>query len=161
MNKHELQVKVHSIMAALISEKGVASTVDVLMAVGYLSKEDHENWRFGRVPYLERVCRVNLSKLSSISHEIRVYAQKHGLKPSWTDYRKWGKGKPTRLRFSKSGNERIEELYATHYVGQAKIEEARKRREAQSREPAQNSEAAQADEKFFASTSFDKTSSGS
>ena len=94
------------------------------------------------------------------SHEIRVYAQKHNLKPSWTDYHKWGKGHRMRLRFSKSGNARIEELYATHYVGQAKIEDARKKREAQSRE-AQKREAAQADENFFASTSFDKTSKGS
>ena len=72
-----------------------------------------------------------MRKLSLVNHAIRVYAQKNNLKPSWTDYRKWGKGKHIRLRFSKSGNEQIEELYATHYVSQAKVEEAKKRRESQ------------------------------
>jgi hypothetical protein len=45
------------------------------------------------------------------------YAAKQGLKPSWTDYRKWGKGGNIRLRFSKSGDASIERAYATHFVG--------------------------------------------
>ena len=120
MNNRELQTKVHAAMYTLIKEKGVASPIEVLMAIGILSKEDYENWRFGRVSYLERVCKINLSKLSTINHEIRVFAQKNGLKASWSDYRKWGKGKNIRLRFSKSGGENIERLYATHYVSQVK-----------------------------------------
>ena len=43
----------------------------------------------------------------------------------WSDYRKWGKGNNVRLRFSKSGAESVERAYATHYVSQLKIEEAR------------------------------------
>jgi len=140
MNNHELHVKVHAAMYVLIKDKGVASAVDVLMAIGCLSKKDYEDWRNGRVPFLERVCGANLHKLSRISHEIRVYAQKHSLKPSWTEYRQWGKGKHTRLRFSKSGDKRVEELYATHYVSQAKAEEAKKRRESQNCESQQHAE---------------------
>jgi hypothetical protein len=120
MNNKELHDKVHSAMYALIKEKGIASPVEVLMAIGVLSKEDYEAWRFGRITYLERVCKVNLKKLSPINHEIRVFARKSNLKPSWTDYRQWGKGKNNRLRFSKSGDEQIERLYATHYVSQRK-----------------------------------------
>jgi hypothetical protein len=115
-------------MYALIGEKGYAAPADVLITIGALSKDDYENWRFGRVDYLERVCEVDLKKLSSINREIRAYAQKHGLKPSWTDYRKWGKGENRRLRFSKSGDEQVERLYATHYVGQSKIGEAAERK---------------------------------
>jgi len=133
MNKrdHNLQVKVHSAMYTLIKDKGIASAVDVLMAIGYLSKKDYEDWRNGRVPFLERVCGAGLGKLSLVSHEIRVYAQRYNLKPSWTDYRQWGKGRHARLRFSRSGDKRVEELYATHYVSQAKVEEAKQRRESQ------------------------------
>jgi len=127
LNNRELQAKVRSVLCALVKEKGYASSVDVLMSLGYLTKEHYENWRFGRVSYLERVCQVNLKKLSAINHEIRVFAQKNGLKPSWTDYRKWGKGHSSRLRFSKSGNARIEEFYATHYVCQRFIAEVRKK----------------------------------
>ena len=118
MNNIELRKKVYSAMYTLVREKGFASPVDVLMAIGVLSKENYENWRFGRVSYLERVCQVNLGKLSTINHEIRVFAQRSNLKPSWTLYKKWGKGKSIKLRFSKSGNENVERLYATHYVSQ-------------------------------------------
>jgi len=91
-----------------------------------LSQADYERWRTGKIDYLERVCKINLSKLSDVSHEIRAFARKNGLKPSWTFYNKWkgekstGKknpdGKPTKLRFSKHGNENIEKLYATYYI---------------------------------------------
>lgn len=128
MNDKELHDKVNSAMYNLIKDKGVASPVEVLMAVGVLSKESYENWRRGRVSYLERVCQINLGKLSTINHEIRVFARKNDLKASWTDYRQWGKGKSNRLRFSKSGGEQIERLYATHYVSQRKIAEAVERK---------------------------------
>ena len=137
MNKNdkELQAKVHSAMYHQIKDKGMASPVEVLIAIGALSKEDYERWRFGKVDYLERVCNINLRKLSLVNHEIRAYARKHNLKPSWTFYKKWGakkKGKSestTKLRFSKSGDENIEKQYATHYVGQQKITEANERRD--------------------------------
>jgi len=118
-------------MYTLIKEKGVASPVEVLMVIGVLSKDDYENWRFGRVDYLERVCKINQSKLSSINREIRAFARKNDLKPSWTDYRKWGKGVKTRLRFSKYRNANVEKLYATHYVSSRKVEDVKERRTAQ------------------------------
>jgi hypothetical protein len=116
MNDGELTAKVNSAMYTLAKSKGYAAPVDVLMEIGVLSKADYENWRFGRTDYLERVCKVNLRKLATINKAMRGYASKQGLKPSWTDYRKWGKGKNIRLRFSKSGDENIERSYATHYV---------------------------------------------
>ena len=137
MNKNdkELQVKVHSAMYTLIKEKGVASPAEVLITIGALSKDDYERWRNGNVDFLERVCKINLRKLSLVNNEIRDYARKHDLKPSWTFYNKWGKkkkdstGKSIKLRFSKSGDENIEKQYATHYVGQHKIAEAKARRQ--------------------------------
>jgi len=128
-NDHELKVKVHSAVYHLIKDKGVASPSEVLIAIGVLSKEDYERWRNGKVDFLERVCKINLRKLSFINHEIRSYASKHNLKPSWTAYNKWGKGAKKRLRFSKSGEEKIERFYATHYVSKVKVDEARERRE--------------------------------
>jgi hypothetical protein len=134
MNDKELIGKVHSAVYSLANGKGYAAPVDVLMAIGVLSKADYENWRNGRVDCLERVCKVNLKKLSTINREIRAYAQKHNLKASWTDYRKWGKGENIRLRFSKSGDEGIERLYATHYVSQAKADAAKTKKEAKAAE---------------------------
>ncbi len=83
-----------------------------------------EDWRFGRIPFLEGVCNANLRKLSFIMHQVRVYAQEVGLKASFCYYKQWGlknangQGyKPVLpLRFSKSGVPNIEKWYATHFV---------------------------------------------
>lgn len=119
MNDKEIVGKVHNSMYHQLKANGVAVPAQVLMDVGVLAKTDYENWRFGKVDYLERVCKVNLRKLSAIMREVRAYARKNSLKPSWTFYNQWGrKGKKTSvlLRFSKSGDEQIERGYATHYV---------------------------------------------
>ena len=139
MNDRELTGKVHSAVYHQCKSRGFAAPVDVLMDVGYLSKQDYENWRYGRVDYLERVCKVNLSKLSLVMREMRSYAAKAGLKPSFCYYKRWGTKKKNGqgrkpvipLRFSKSGNPEIERRYATHYVdakriGQLKVERAAK-----------------------------------
>jgi hypothetical protein len=121
MDNKNMRGQVHNAMYQNLCKKGWVAPVDVLMGIGVLPKEYYENWRFGRVPYLERVCQANLRQLSGIMHEIRVYAMKNGLKPSWTCYHQWGKHKKNRLRFSKSGDEKIERSYATHFVDEKRI----------------------------------------
>jgi len=126
MNNGDIVGKVHDSMYSQLQKKGVASPVQVLMDLGVLSAGDYESWRFGRVDYLERVCRVNLHKLTFIMKEIRAYARKNNLKASWTFYKQWGrKGKKllAKLRFSKSGDENIEKMYATHYISPKRISE--------------------------------------
>ncbi len=110
---------IHNSMYMQVKKQGYTTPTQVLMDIGVLSKQDYENWRFGRVDYLERVCKVNLKRLSFIMCQIRAYAAKQELKASFTFYKQWGvkKGNPRKLRFSKSGNEEIEALYGTHYVG--------------------------------------------
>ena len=129
MNNKELIGKVNAAMYRQCRDRGYAAPVDVLMEIGYLSKKDYENWRYGRVSHLERVCTANLSKLSTVMHQMRVYAKKAGLKPSFCCYKQWGvkkKGgqgrKPViQLRFSKSGQPEIERWYATHFVDTKRV----------------------------------------
>lgn len=64
MNNQELTKKVHDAVANKISQRGYTAPVDVLMEIGILTKQKYEEWRNGRVDYLERVCTSNLSKLS-------------------------------------------------------------------------------------------------
>lgn len=114
-----------------IQKRGYAAPVDVLMDCGVLSKKAYEEWRFGKVAYLERLCTVNLKKLSFIMRQIRVYAHKNNLKPSVCVYKQWGvkkKGgqgrKPViKLRFSKSGSLDIEKWYSTHFVDVDKVKQ--------------------------------------
>ena len=123
MDKKNLTGQVHNAMYQNIRKKGWVAPVDVLMEIGVLSKENYENWRFGRIPFLEKVCQVNLRLLSGIMHEIRAYAGKNGLKPSWTCYHQWGKNNKGKLRFSKTGDEKIERHYATHFVDTKRVAE--------------------------------------
>lgn len=129
MNDQQLVGSVHSAMYHQCQNRGYAAPVDVLMDIGILSKQKHEDWRFGRIPYLEAACTVNLRKLSVVMHEMRVYAQKNNLKPSFCYYKQWGAGKENGqghkavipLRFSKSGKPDIERWYGTHFVDAASL----------------------------------------
>ena len=118
MNQAELINKVNNSMYHQVNTTGYATAVQTLMDAGILSKEDYERWRNGQVPCLEKVCKINLKKLAGVLEEMKRYASKNNLKPSFTFYKQWGrKNKSTvQLRFSKTGNEYIEKLYATHYV---------------------------------------------
>ena len=141
MNNGDIIGKVHNSMYHQIKQNGVATPVQVLMDIGVLAKDDFENWRFGRVDYLERVCKVNLHKLSFIMKQVRAYASRNGLKPSWTFYKQWGrKGKDTiKLRFSKYGEESVERAYATHYVKPKQAQIRREERPAAPQPPASGS----------------------
>lgn len=124
MTDAELIGAVHSSMYHQCKQRGYAAPVDVLMDIGVLPKKQYEAWRNGKNSYLESVCTVNLRKLSFIMRQIRLYAQKQHLKPSFCYYKQWGVQKKNgqghkpviQLRFSKSGKPEIEREYATHYV---------------------------------------------
>ena len=87
--------------------------------------------------YLERVCTVNLKKLSAALREMRAYAKAQNLKPSFCCYKRWGVKKKDGqgrkpvilLRFSKSGTAEIEHGYATHYVAEHRIAEFKAERQ--------------------------------
>lgn len=123
MNSKELEAKVKQIAHTLIYEKGFVCAVDMLQKLDYLTKKDYEAWRFGKVAYLEKVCGVNLGKLSTINRTIRKVAAELKLTKSWTAYNRFGKGVKRRLIFSKSGNKNIEDGYATHFIDKKRIGE--------------------------------------
>lgn len=116
MNNAELNKKVKKLVHLNFHEKGYVCSVDIIMQLGYLTKKDYENWRFGRVNYLERVCQVNLNKLTLINKFIQKHSTDLNLKSTFIEYKKYGKGKKHRLQFSKSGDKTIEMRYATHYI---------------------------------------------
>lgn len=123
MSNIEIEEKVNKIARVLVGEKGYLCMIDVLLKLEYLSKKDLEDWRFGRIHFLEKVCHVNLTKLSRIQKMMRSAAREMQLKPSWTAYNKYGKGSKIRLRFSKSGTQYVEDAYSTHYVNMCGREE--------------------------------------
>lgn len=131
MTEKELIGVVHNSMYQQWKKRGFATPVDTFMDCGILAKKAYEDWRFGKIPYLEKCCTVNLRKLSSIMHQMRVFAQKNGWKGSFCYYKQWGMKKNNGqghkpvipLRFSKSGNAEIEKWYATHFVDGEKVKQ--------------------------------------
>jgi len=130
MNDGELKAKVHSSMFIQCKAKGYVAPVDVLLDSGIITKQQLEDWRLGRIPFLEAVCAVNLRKLSVMMHEMRVTAKKYNLSESFWYYKRWGvkkkhgQKKPViPLRFSKSGDPNIEKWYSTHFLDRKRLAE--------------------------------------
>lgn len=108
--------RVQRVNAAILATGKVVTPIDVLVGMELLTSENLENWRRGRVPYLERVINCNLSRLSRILRILRLHADALDLKPSMTVYMRHGKGPKQRLRFSKTGDPNLEKAYSTHFV---------------------------------------------
>jgi hypothetical protein len=129
MNQLELQRKIETICGLLIERKGFISSIDFLLELKYLTKENYDLWRNGKCQYLEQVCNTNLSRLTLINTTIKKVANELKLQRSWTAYQRFGKGPAIRLRFGKSGDKRIEEQYATHYLDKQRILEIKEGRQ--------------------------------
>ncbi len=107
----------------LLREKGFVAPLELFVRMELLSPESVENWRRGRIAYLERVIRCNLGEASRILRILRMHAHDLDdldLKPSLTVYKRWTKGSRPLLRFSKTGNHNIEDAYARHFVSPRK-----------------------------------------
>jgi hypothetical protein len=122
MSQDDLKRKVRDVAEVLLDQKGYISPVDLLIKMGRLSAKDYEDWRRGRIPYLEKACVGSLGKLSTIMMELKLFGKEKELKQSWTAYNRLGKGQKQRLRFSKTGDSNIEKEYATHYLRSFKKE---------------------------------------
>jgi len=115
--KDQLYPKVAGAVAELMQADKIVSPVEVLITMQRLERRQYEDWRFGRIAYLERVLVGNLSKANRILRILRLHAEALQLTPSWTAYCRWGKrGRRARLRFSKHGDPNVERAYAMHYL---------------------------------------------
>ena len=103
-------------VAKVLSKSDVVAPVDVIMEMGNLSKKNHDDWRHGRVPFLERVFEGSLSKANRILRIIGFHAHDLNMVPRQTIYHQWGKGKKRLLRFSKSGDKNVEASYSRHFL---------------------------------------------
>ena len=103
-------------VARVLSKSEVVAPVDVLIEMGNLSQNNHDAWRQGKVPYLERIFEGSLSKANRILRIIGFHAHDLNMVPKITHYHQWGKGKKRDLQFSKSGDKNLEEAYSRHYL---------------------------------------------
>ncbi len=114
--KDKYYPKVVRVFARILSRSDVVTPVEVMVEMGNLTKQNRDAWRKGQVSYLERVFLGSLSKANRILRIIGFHAHDLNMVPSMTVYKKWGRGKKIQLRFSKSGQKRLEEAYSRHYL---------------------------------------------
>lgn len=126
MNRTQLKNKISNISNQLIRDKGFICSIDILCELDYLNEAQIKDWRFGKIQYLEKVCGKNLGTLTFINKTIKEISKDRKLKPSWTAYNKFIKGIRTRLIFSKTRDEDIENAYATHFIDTGRIKELKK-----------------------------------
>jgi len=101
---------------SILAHGKVVAPVDVLIGMALLDPARLEDWRFGRVPYLEKVINCNLTRLSKLLRILSFHAHDLKLVPSATAYMRWGKGPKRRLHFTKTGDGKLEEAYSLHFV---------------------------------------------
>jgi hypothetical protein len=99
-----------------LKSQNFVAPIRVFVSMGLLEAQDIDNWRKGRVPYLEKVVKCNLAKAGRILRILRFHAHDLNLKPSVSVYRRKTAGGKVHLRFSKYGDKNIEEAYSRHFV---------------------------------------------
>ncbi len=124
--RSQLEERVIIAARAALTDHQHVTTIDVLVGMGWLTTSQVDQWRQGRVDYLERVVNANLSKISAAMDALRRWARSEGLQPSETSYVARTRDH-RRLQFSKSGNPRIEAAYRTHWVSPTLSEAKRAR----------------------------------
>lgn len=111
--KDKLYPKVARATACLLKESDEISPVAILLQLGNLTPKDHDSWRRGHVPYLERVFQGSLSKANRILRLLGFHMHDLNMAPSQHAYRQLGTNRP--LRFSRSGEAGVEASYARHF----------------------------------------------
>lgn len=127
--------KVVRAMAEVLERQEFVSPIDVMLQLQRLTPKQIEDWRFARIAYLER---VTIGGLGTVNRTLRLmgfHAHELNLIPSQTTYRKWGKGnKRITLRFSKSGEPKLEAAWSRHYTCPKRIRELGKLKESPQKE---------------------------
>jgi hypothetical protein len=114
-NRKKLADRVTTAAEAALAAQDYVAPVDVLLGIGWLDGGTVKRWRQGQVACLDGAMQTNLSRISEAMKLFRSWAVAKGLSPSETAYVARTPQRQT-LRFSKSGDPTIEQLYRTHWV---------------------------------------------
>jgi hypothetical protein len=117
-----LYPKIVNAVFQILKVKKFVAPIELFRALGLIDEKQIEDWRFGRIPYLEKAIKCNLTKASRILQIFRYHVRDLNMIPSTAIYKKFGKGPKIILRFSKTGEKNIEEAYSRHFLKNEKKE---------------------------------------
>lgn len=116
MNRQELLKEAHVSMYAQLWKYGYIAPVKVLIDTGVLSKKDYSDWRYGNIACLEDACRYPFHELSFLIKEIKAFAKGNRLKPTITQYSKWGADAREKLAFSRAPGQNNAYEFSTYFI---------------------------------------------
>jgi hypothetical protein len=108
--------KISRAVDIILERDKIVRPIDVLIGMQLLNRDDLEEWRCGRVPYLEKVIDCNLTRLSRLLRILQFHVHDLNLVPSATAYIRHGGGPKRQLRFAKTGDAKLERAYSTHFI---------------------------------------------
>lgn len=125
-NPRTLAERVIEAAEASLAARHYVSAIDVIVGIGWLDSGTVKRWQQGQIDCLEGAIQTNPSRVSEVMELFRSWATGRGLLASETPYVARTPQRQT-LRFSRSGNPTIEQLYRTHWVSRELSERKRER----------------------------------
>ena len=125
-NRGTLAERVIKAAEASLAAQDYVSIIDVLEGIGWLDPGAVKRWRQGQIDFLEGALQTKPSRISEAMKLLRSWAAEKGLSASETHYVARAPQRQT-LRFSRSGNPVIEQLYRTHWASRELSERKRER----------------------------------
>ena len=108
--------KISRVVAIILEKDKVVRPIDVLIGMQLLSRSDLEEWRRGRVPYLEKVIDCNLTRLSRLLRILQFHVHDLNLVASDATYIRPDREQERHLRFTKTGDAKLERTYSMHFT---------------------------------------------
>jgi hypothetical protein len=129
-----LERRVAAAAEAVLARARAVSPVDMLTEIGWLPQGLVDDWRRGRVDYLERVSAVRPDRLAAALEQLRRWAAGEGLEPGEVA---WVAATRDRrpLRFTADGDPATERAYRTHWTRPDLPDSARERLTRQRSQP--------------------------
>jgi hypothetical protein len=125
-NTRALVDRITEAAEASLAAQGCVSPVDVLLGIGWLDPGAPKRWRLGQIDCLEAAIQTNPSRITEAMTLFRSWAAGKGLSASETQHVARTPQRQT-LRFSRSGDPTIEQLYRSQWVSPELSERKRER----------------------------------
>jgi hypothetical protein len=110
-----LERRVVAAAETVLAREQSVSSLDVLAQIGWLPWGLVDDWRRGRVDYLERVAAVGPDRLATALEHLRRWAIRRGLEPGDVDYVAATRDRRS-LRFTADGDQAAERAWRTHWI---------------------------------------------
>jgi hypothetical protein len=120
-----------------LADHQYVSAIDVLCGMGLLASRSVDEWRKGRIDFLEREIQGHPNKISLAMELFQEWAQENGLRPIETAYIRSSRTGTVDLRFTASGDLDWERRFRTHFISPALSEHKQQRLHEKLSRPAQ------------------------